>query len=117
MGEWMPTGETGTTEGLQIGACPVILGLNLLHNTIVDQHFLVRNRLMRFFAALLEKPLKYGIGLDEDAWIIIRGKEMHVEKGQVVFCHKIGNRRQQERKSGIDRLEMRVLLSVEKTTF
>ena len=42
---------------------------------------------------------------------------MRVEVGQVVFYQMTGTLRYQATKSGIDRLEMRILLSGERCTF
>lgn len=41
-------------------------GLGLLPNTIVDQHFIVRQRQNRLFGLILKNPTMIGIGIDED---------------------------------------------------
>lgn len=56
MGDLMPTGEKTDSSGLEVGACPVQPGLRVLPNTIIDQHFLVRNRVLRLLSAVLEHP-------------------------------------------------------------
>lgn len=41
-------------------------GLGLLPNTIVDQHFIARQRQNRLFGLILKNPALIGIGIDED---------------------------------------------------
>ena len=40
-------------------------GLGFLHNAIVDQHFIRRQRENRLFSVVLERPSLLGVGIDE----------------------------------------------------
>lgn len=46
-------------------------GLGLLPNTIVDQHFIVRQRQNRLFGLILKNPTLIGIGIDEDTALYV----------------------------------------------
>ena len=47
------------------GAIEVVPGLGFLPGTIVDQHFIRRERANRLLAAVLERPSLIGVGIDE----------------------------------------------------
>ncbi|QJW89602.1 cyanophycinase [Spirosoma taeanense] len=47
-------------------------GLALVHEAIIDTHFLVRGRFRRLAFAVAQNPTHIGIGLEEDTGIIIR---------------------------------------------
>jgi len=47
-------------------------GLALVHDAIIDTHFLVRGRFRRLAFAVSQHPTHIGIGLEEDTGIIIR---------------------------------------------
>jgi cyanophycinase len=47
-------------------------GLSLVHDAIIDTHFLVRGRFRRLAFAVSQNPTHIGIGLEEDTGIIIR---------------------------------------------
>jgi cyanophycinase len=51
---------------------PLYEGLSLIHDVIIDTHFLVRGRFRRLAVAVAEKPENLGIGLEEDTGVIIR---------------------------------------------
>jgi cyanophycinase len=51
---------------------PIYEGLSLIHDTIIDTHFLVRGRFRRLSVAVANNPDHIGIGLEEDTGIIIR---------------------------------------------
>jgi len=53
-------------------------GLGLLEHTIIDQHFLKRNRYNRIISALADKPGYMGIGIDESTAIIVNGNKATV---------------------------------------
>lgn len=53
-------------------------GLGLLQNTIIDQHFLKRNRYNRLISALAAHPDLVGVGIDEGTAIIVHGKKATV---------------------------------------
>jgi cyanophycinase len=54
------------------------VGLDLLPGTIVDQHFLARNRQTRLRAAVALHPSLVGLGIDEGTALVVRGRQMEV---------------------------------------
>jgi cyanophycinase len=53
-------------------------GFDLLPNTVVDQHFLKRNRQDRLWNVLAQHPDRIGIGVDEDTAAVIQGDRLSV---------------------------------------
>lgn len=53
-------------------------GLGLLEHTIIDQHFLKRNRYNRLISALAAHPTMVCIGIDEGTAIIVHGNQATV---------------------------------------
>ena len=53
-------------------------GMGLLENTIVDQHFLKRNRYNRLISAIAAHPDLVGVGIDEGTAIIVHGNKATV---------------------------------------
>ncbi|RZL19780.1 MAG: cyanophycinase [Pedobacter sp.] len=53
-------------------------GLGLLQNTIIDQHFIKRNRYARLISAVAAHPEMVGIGIDESTAIIVHGSQATV---------------------------------------
>lgn len=64
-------------------------GLGLLQHTIIDQHFIKRNRYNRLISALGDKPDYICLGIDEGTAVIIQGNKATVTgESQVVrFAH------------------------------
>jgi cyanophycinase len=60
-------------------------GLGLLPGVIVDQHFLRKQRENRLFGLVLKHPEERGVGIDEDAGILVEGHEAEVVGGQVML--------------------------------
>src|SRR2546423_634674 len=54
----------------------VSVGLGLLVNVVVDQHFEQRTRLGRLLAVVAQSPSLIGLGLDEDAAAIIDANDV-----------------------------------------
>lgn len=54
------------------------LGMGLLENTIIDQHFLKRNRYNRLISALSAHPDLICVGIDESTAIIVHGNKATV---------------------------------------
>lgn len=67
----MMTGEADLTKiyGANVGTRE---GLGLLPNVIADQHFIKRQRENRLFSLLLLNPKMLGIGIDEDAALLVK---------------------------------------------
>ncbi|MEC8554749.1 MAG: hypothetical protein VXZ82_07070 [Planctomycetota bacterium] len=42
-----------------------------MHESIIDQHFLARNRLRRSISAFKQEPQKIGIGIDEGTALVV----------------------------------------------
>ncbi|RYD78979.1 MAG: cyanophycinase [Sphingobacteriales bacterium] len=64
-------------------------GLGLLENTIIDQHFLKRNRYNRLISALAAHPDLICVGIDERTAIIVHGDKATVAgESQVVQLSK-----------------------------
>lgn len=60
-------------------------GMGLLQNTIIDQHFLKRNRYNRLISALAAHPDLVCIGIDESTAIIVHGNKATIAgESQVV---------------------------------
>lgn len=53
-------------------------GLGLLQNTIIDQHFLKRNRYNRLISALAAHPTLICVGIDEGTAIIVHGQKAKI---------------------------------------
>ena len=67
----MITGEGDFTviDAAQVETRP---GLGLLEGTIVDQHFVKRQRQNRLFGLILAHPELLGVGIDEGAALLVR---------------------------------------------
>lgn len=98
MGSLMPTGQGDATK-LRKGSVEVKPGLGALPATIVDTHFLVRQRTQRLVSMVAFQPVgTLGIGVDENAWCELEGKRLWVRSGQVVLLQRAA-----------DQLELRLL--------
>lgn len=54
------------------------VGLGFLKNSAIDQHILVRNRQFDIFEILKNRPELFGVGLDENTGIVVKGNEFEV---------------------------------------
>jgi len=62
-------------------------GFGLLPGTVIDQHFLARNRQERLLGALASHPGLVGLGIDEGAALVVRGCRLNVVgDSEVVAC-------------------------------
>jgi cyanophycinase len=62
-------------------------GFGLLPGTVIDQHFLARNRQERLLGALAQHPGLIGLGIDEGAAVVVRGGRISVVgDSDVVAC-------------------------------
>jgi cyanophycinase len=113
MGARMPTGDHSPEGDLKVGASPTAPAIGVLSNTLVDQHFLKRQRLPRLLCALLENPNLTGIGVDEDGWAIVQGKKLTVQRAQVVVARVRAKPRQHEQLLGSREIRLQVLLPSE----
>ncbi|HEU4563109.1 MAG TPA: cyanophycinase [Gemmatimonadaceae bacterium] len=67
------SGESETTPTVR-GTLRMAPGLGLLEDAIVDQHFAERGRMGRLVGAVSQNPRMLGLGLDEDAAIMVEGQ-------------------------------------------
>ena len=62
-------------------------GFGLLPGTVIDQHFLARNRQERLLGALAHHPGHVGLGIDEGAAVLVRGGRLSVlGDSEVMAC-------------------------------
>ncbi|HEY2250490.1 MAG TPA: cyanophycinase, partial [Planctomycetaceae bacterium] len=62
-------------------------GFGLLPGTVIDQHFLARNRQERLLGALAAHPGLVGLGIDERAAVVVHGTRLKVVgDSDVVAC-------------------------------
>ncbi|MEJ7860442.1 MAG: cyanophycinase [Pyrinomonadaceae bacterium] len=82
----MMTGEADLKiiDGAKVGTRK---GLGLLPNTVLDQHFIVRQRENRLFGLILFNPNLLGIGIDENMALLVEDNRLAEVIGdtQVVF--------------------------------
>ena len=87
----------GTSAGAAIMSDPMISGgmpvpslapgFGFLKNTVVDQHFIKRNRHHRLAQALKHDPQRVGLGIDEGTALIVSGEKLEVVgESSVVVC-------------------------------
>lgn len=84
---------TGEGDFTRIDASTVATreGLGLLPGVIVDQHFLRRRRENRLFALVLAHPGLLGVGVDEDAALVVEGSIGEaVGPGPVMLVRAVG---------------------------
>jgi cyanophycinase len=69
------------------GEIHAVPGLGLLPGTIIDQHFVVRGRKARLLAALDKHPQWLGVGVDEQAALVVQGAKLRcVGDSSVTLC-------------------------------
>ena len=80
-------GETADLTVVRAGSVELVDGLGLMPGTIVDQHFLKRQRFNRLLSAVLAHPDLVGIGIDEKTAIVVSGTGFDVmgEGGVIVL--------------------------------
>jgi len=80
-------GETADLTVVRAASVAMVDGLGLLPGTIVDQHFLRRQRFNRLLSAVIERPDLVGIGIDEKTAIVVTGETFEVvgESGVLVL--------------------------------
>ena len=88
------------------------IGLGLLSQAVVDQHFSERRRLARLLSTLAMRPDLLGVGIDEDTALVIeRGEAMEViGKGTVTL---VDPSQMQSNVNELDTLEQIEMLGVQ----
>lgn len=80
---------TETFNNIRYDNLQTTVGLGLVKNVIIDQHFLKRSRYNRLLSALVEFPTHIGIGIDESTALILRDKEIEiVGESEVIVVKK-----------------------------
>ncbi len=57
--------DSGSFSRIARHAIEIVPGFGFVHNAIVDQHFITRQRENRLFSVVLERPTLLGVGIDE----------------------------------------------------
>ena len=87
--EKLETKYTETFNNIRYDNLETTIGLGLVKNVIIDQHFLKRSRYNRLLSAMIEFPTHIGIGIDESTSIIISAKKIEVVgESEVVVLKK-----------------------------
>lgn len=69
----------------------VATGFDLLPGAVIDQHFLARNRKGRLVGVIDARPHLFGVGIDEDTALLVKGRGMRVVgKSSVTIYHAAG---------------------------
>lgn len=76
-----------SASGLIKGGVKMTTGAGLIHDVIIDSHFVERGRFSRLTQAVAGNPNAIGIGLGEDTGVVITGGEMleTIGSGQVMI--------------------------------
>ncbi|MGB7069985.1 MAG: cyanophycinase [Pyrinomonadaceae bacterium] len=86
MSDPMITGEADLKiiDGSKVGTRP---GVGLLPGTILDQHFIQRQRENRLFGLVMKHPSKLGVGIDEDTVLMVENNRIAdvIGETQVMF--------------------------------
>jgi len=79
-------GDTADLTVVRSGSVAIVNGLGLFPGTVIDQHFLKRQRFNRLLSTVLEHPDLVGIGIDEKTAIVVTGTAFEVlgESGVLV---------------------------------
>lgn len=102
---------TETFNNIRYDNLETTVGLGLVKNVIIDQHFLKRSRYNRLLSALVEFPDHIGIGIDESTALIVRNKEIEIagESEVIVVKNPVGiSKSKKENLVSIKSLEMGV---------
>ena len=79
---------TETFNSIRFDNLETSVGLGLIKNAIIDQHFLKRSRFNRLLTALAEFPNCIGIGIDESTAIIVHQNEIEIVGSSSVIVIK-----------------------------
>jgi len=85
------TGIEGSFPTIEAGNVEIKEGLGFLTGTIIDQHFIKRQRLNRLISVCIENPGEQCVGIDESTAIVVEGSQARVTgEGQVVVIRNKG---------------------------
>jgi cyanophycinase len=79
--------DSGSFSRIARAAIEIVPGLGFVHNAIVDQHFIRRQRENRLFSVVLERPTLLGVGIDEGTALKVTpdGKWMVLGKSAIII--------------------------------
>jgi cyanophycinase len=86
-------------------------GFDLLPGAIVDQHFLKRNREERLLRILDANPGLFGVGIDEETSLIVRGRKMTVFGESSVTLYLSGNTNKSLKKETLENRDVADLIA------
>ncbi len=86
-------------------------GFDLLPGAIVDQHFLKRNREERLLRILDNNPGLFGVGIDEETSLIVRGRKMTVFGESSVTLYLSGNTNKPLKKETLENRDVADLIA------
>lgn len=74
-------------------AIEIVPGLGFVHNAIVDQHFIRRQRQNRLISVVLERPYLLGVGIDESTALEVTpdGKWLVLGKSAIIILDARGS--------------------------
>ncbi|CAM4051816.1 cyanophycinase [Flavobacterium weaverense] len=85
----LQTKYSETFDNIRYDNLETTVGLGLIKNVIIDQHFMKRSRYNRLISALVEFPDHIGIGIDESTALIVRNKEIEIAgESEVIVVKK-----------------------------
>jgi cyanophycinase len=83
--------DSGNFLTMEAGNIEVTVGLGMLEQAIIDQHFIKRKRLNRLVSVCMENPENTCVGIDESTAIFVHaGKAVVVGLNQVVVIRPSG---------------------------
>ncbi|HLT32803.1 MAG TPA: cyanophycinase [Aquaticitalea sp.] len=80
-----------TFRNIESANIETAIGLGLITNAVIDQHFVKRSRFNRLITAILEFPHLTGIGIDESTAILVIGNRIEVVGESQVVVMKNNN--------------------------
>jgi cyanophycinase len=100
-------------------AIEIVPGLGFVHNAIVDQHFIRRQRENRLFSVVLERPSLLGVGIDEGTALKVRpdGKWTVMGKSSVMILDARHSTVTQSQAGSLGAVGIRVSLLPSGSTF
>lgn len=99
---------TSTYEVIEADNMELASGLGLLEGAIVDQHFVARSRHNRLLTAVIEKPDRLGIGIDEATALLVEGDRAEVVGAAQVLVFRNPGRSARERDGKLGATGLRV---------
>jgi len=86
--------DSGNFSRIARNAIEIVPGLGFIHNAIIDQHFIRRQRENRLFSVVLERPTLLGVGIDEGTALQVTpdGKWMVLGRSAIMILDARGSK-------------------------